>query len=44
MSFEIAKLDDVIFIKYRYRNKVVIKAFEKYGLLGRQHQAQRVEN
>jgi glutaredoxin 2 len=36
VSFEIAKLDDIIYLKHGYRNKVVIKAFEKFNLLGKQ--------
>ena len=30
ISFEIAKLDDIIYVKFGYTNKEVIKAFEKY--------------
>jgi hypothetical protein len=33
LSFEIAKLDDVIYIEFGYKNKVVIEAFKKYDLL-----------
>lgn len=33
IAYEIAKLDDVIYLKYGYKNKEVIKAFEKYQLL-----------
>lgn len=29
ISFEIAKLDDIIYVKYGYTNKEVIKSFEK---------------
>jgi len=36
MTFEISKLDDVIYLKYGFKNKEVIKAFEKYSLLGNQ--------
>lgn len=39
LQFEIAKLDDVIYVEYGYRNKEVIKAFEKYNLLPK-HEAQ----
>jgi hypothetical protein len=35
ISFEIAKLDDIIYVKYGYKNKEVIKAFEKYELLSK---------
>lgn len=40
ISFEVSKLDDVIYLKYGYRNKVIIKAFEKYGILERKGAAQ----
>lgn len=33
LSFEIAKLDDVIYLEFGYKNKVVIEAFKKYNLL-----------
>ncbi|CAI2376213.1 unnamed protein product [Moneuplotes crassus] len=36
ISFEVAKLDDVIFVKYGYKNKVVLEAFRKYNLLPQQ--------
>ena len=32
-NFEIAKLDDVAYIKFGYKSKEVLKAFEKYNLL-----------
>ena len=35
ISFEIAKLDDIIYVKYGYTNKEVIKSFEKYNLLAK---------
>lgn len=35
MAFEIAKLDDIIYLQYEYKNTEVIKAFEKYNLLAR---------
>jgi hypothetical protein len=32
-SFEMAKLDDIIYIKYGFKNSEVLAAFKKYNLL-----------
>ena len=36
--FEVSKLDDDIYIKYGYKNTVVLKAFQKYNLIPKQGQ------
>lgn len=37
--FEVSKLDDDIYIKYGYKNTIVLKAFQKYNLIPKQGQA-----
>lgn len=36
ISFEVAKLDDIIYVKFGYKNKVVLEAFKHYNLLPQQ--------
>ena len=35
IKYEVARLDDIIYVKFGFKNKDVIKAFEKYELLSK---------